>query len=125
MSVGKFKDLWALVLRIWRRIVRWLYVGDAPKPTGHVYLLNKANVVNEVMVRNRYRIAQVLKVEPKHVTARWILVGNTPKPEFIIDMGECDGITEAEVKEVMQTIYLNFKEELSTRLYGLRQRRDG
>lgn len=88
-----------------------------------MYLINRVNVMTEVMLRNRYRIAQVLKVDVEDVQGKWILVGEALKPEFTVNMEAAEGLTEAEVKEVMQSVYLNFQEEFALRMRGLRHRR--
>lgn len=88
-------------------------------------LCNKERVLREMMEWARLRLAEVLKVHPGHIKAKWeINFMGGMVPAFSVNTDECDGIEDLLITEVIQSVSRQMKEEMGIRMQGLSEKRN-
>jgi len=90
-----------------------------------IVLCNKQRVLREMMEWAKLRLAQILKVHPDAIDARWeINATGGMVPAFDIDTSICDGVEDRMINEVIQNVAHQMKLEMGIRMRGLSDRRN-
>jgi len=88
-----------------------------------IVLLNKERVIYEVVELARLKMAGIMRVEPRAVTAKIELKSGALSPSFSVNPLAAKGLKPEQMREVMARVYNNLKVELRSRLEGLEERR--
>lgn len=88
-----------------------------------IFLLNKEYVVWEVVELARLHMCEVLRVPTIAVEAKLELANEKLSPEFLVDAEMCEGVTTESIKEVVEEVYKECKEEMLVRLHGVTKTR--
>ena len=88
-----------------------------------IFLLNRERVLLEVVELARLKIAGVLMVPSRAVTARLEMKSGSLVPVFDVDAEQAKGPSREELREVIATVYGETTVELSGRLAGLEMSR--
>jgi hypothetical protein len=89
-----------------------------------IFLLNREQVVWEIVELSRLHMCEVLRVPTAAIEAKVELANEKLSPEFLVDADQCKGVTKEQIREVMGDIYAECKAELDVRLYGLTKTRE-
>jgi hypothetical protein len=89
-----------------------------------IFLFNKTYVIWEVIELARLHICEVLRIPPSAVEAKINMDNSGISPEFNVSMEACEGAQPEQIREVIESIYQDCKEEMHLRLVGVSRTRD-
>lgn len=81
-----------------------------------ICVITKQLVFLEIVELARLKIAKVLHIHPGSVAARIRSAEGKAIPEFYVAKDDCVGLNEAQIRQVIQTVYWNLKTELADRM---------
>ncbi len=84
-----------------------------------IFLLNSEYVLWEIVELARLQMCEVLKVPAAAIEAKLELNDDVLNPEFLVDADLCKGVEPEEIRQVLQTVYTDCKQELYERLKDL------
>lgn len=90
-----------------------------------IFLLNSEYVLWEIVELARLHMCEVLKVPLKAIEAKLELNNDTLNPEFTVDADYCKGVEPGEIRQVIETVYIDCKQELYERMKDLNLTREG
>lgn len=116
------------LVRLWERFVAALRRKFTKKARGGwgesgLLLLNRERVILETVKLAQFKIAGILKIPLTAVQPSMVKSGKSIKPRFDVNIDAAQGVTRAEVHEVVSRVYGFTKRELNERLAGLSQYR--
>ncbi len=84
-----------------------------------IFILNSEYVLWEIVELARLHMCEVLKVPTSAIEAKMELNDEVMNPEFLVDADQCEGVNHAEIRQVLETVYTDCKQELYERLKDL------
>lgn len=81
-----------------------------------IFIINREYILWEVVELARLHMCEVLKVPPAAIEAKLELSDEKLSPEFLIDADLCKGVSNVDIRQVMERIYKDCKAEMESRL---------
>lgn len=89
-------------------------------------LLNREMILVEMLEWARYRVAEVMHLDPETVVVKWDTnASGQIVPSFGVDPEVAAGLTQKEIQEVMKSVSWEMRGMIRERIAGASQQRGG